>query len=86
MPERKYLQQERIHMKKKEAVTIKPGYLRPAAAAKYMGITVRTLSNWVRARMVAQIKPSNRVCLFRISDLDAALDRFRVRAIGEDWK
>lgn len=73
-------------MKKKEALIIKPGYLRPAAAAQYMGITVRTLSNWVRARMVAQIKPSNRVCLFRISDLDAALNRFRIRAIGEDWK
>jgi hypothetical protein len=70
-------------MKKKETVNIKPGYLRPAAAAKYMGITVRTLSNWVRARMVAQIKPSNRVSLFRISDLDAALDRFRIRAFGE---
>jgi hypothetical protein len=73
-------------MKKKEAITIKPGYLRPAAAAKYMGITVRTLSNWVRARMVAQIKPSNRISLFRISDLDAALNRFRSAAIGEDWK
>lgn len=64
-------------------VPMKPGYLRPAAAAKYVGVTVRTLSNWVKARMVAQIKPSNRVCLFRISDLDAALDRFRIRAIGE---
>ena len=70
-------------MKKKEAITIKPGYLRPAAAAKYMGISVRTLTNWVRARMVAQIKPSNRVSLFRISDLDAALNRFRTRAFGE---
>jgi hypothetical protein len=73
-------------MKKKEVIAIKPGYLRPAAAAKYMGITVRTLSNWVRARMVAQIKPSNRISLFRISDLDAALDRFRSAAIGENWK
>jgi DNA-binding transcriptional regulator YiaG len=65
------------------AMAIRPGYLRPAAAAKYMGVTVRTLSNWVKARMVAQIKPSNRVCLFRISDLDAALNRFRIRAFGE---
>jgi excisionase family DNA binding protein len=70
-------------MKKKEVVTIKPGYLRPAAAAKYLGVSVRTLTNWVQARMVAQIKPSNRVSLFRISDLDAALDRFRIRAFGE---
>lgn len=70
-------------MKKKEALTIKPGYLRSAAAAKYLGVSVRTLTNWVQARMVAQIKPSNRVSLFRISDLDAALDRFRIRAFGE---
>jgi hypothetical protein len=71
-------------MKKKEALIIKPGYLRPVAAAKYLGVSVRTLSNWVNARMVAQIKPSNRVCLFRISDLDAALNRFRIRAFGEN--
>jgi len=70
-------------MKKKEPLTIKPGYLRSAAAAKYLGVSVRTLTNWVQARMVAQIKPSNRVSLFRISDLDAALDRFRIRAFGE---
>ena len=73
-------------MKKEEALTIKPGYLRSAAAAKYMGVSVRTLTNWVQARIVAQIKPSNRVSLFRISDLDAALNRFRSSAIGENWK
>jgi hypothetical protein len=65
------------------AMTIKPGYLRPAAAAKYMGVTVRTLSNWVISRKVAQIKPSSRVCLFRVSDLDTSMNRFRIRAIGE---
>lgn len=72
-------------MKQKDtAATIKPGYLRPAAAAKYLGVTVRTLSNWTRARMIAQIKPSNRVCLFKVADLDAAMNRFRIRAFGED--
>lgn len=71
-------------MKKNESLSTKPGYLRPAAAARYLGVSVRTLSNWVSARVVAQIKPSNRVSLFRIADLDAALDRFRTAAIGED--
>lgn len=72
-------------MKKKDtAAIIKPGYLRPAAAARYLGVSVRTLTNWVQARMVAQIKPSNRVSLFRIADLDAALNRFRIKAFGED--
>jgi len=65
------------------ASTVKPGYLRSAAAAKYLGVSVRTLTNWVQARVVAQIKPSERVSLFRIEDLDAALNRFRSSAIGE---
>lgn len=62
---------------------IRPGYLRSAAAAHYMGISIRTLTNWVKARRVAQIKPSKRVSLFRIADLDSALTRFRSNAIGE---
>jgi hypothetical protein len=71
-------------MKQKDiAATVKPGYLRSAAAAKYLGVSVRTLTNWVQARVVAQIKPSERVSLFRVADLDAALDRFRSAAIGE---
>jgi excisionase family DNA binding protein len=65
------------------AMAVKPGYLRAAGAARYLGVSVRTLTNWVRARMIAQIKPSSRVSLFRIADLDAALNRFRTRAIGE---
>lgn len=62
---------------------MKPGYLRKAAAAKYLNVSVRTLSDWTRMRLVAHIKPSNRVCLFRVSDLDAALSRFRTAAVGE---
>ena len=62
---------------------VKPGYLRKAAAAKYLNVSVRTLSDWAKMRMVAHIKPSNRVCLFRIADLDAALNRFRMAAVGE---
>lgn len=70
-------------MKHKDIETIRPGYLRSAAAAKYMNVSVRTLTNWVQARIVAQIKPSERVSLFRITDLDAALNRFRSSTIGE---
>jgi hypothetical protein len=71
-------------MKKNETLSTKPGYLRPAAAARYLGVSLRTLSYWVSARVVAQIKPSTHVSLFRITDLDAALDRFRSSAIGEN--
>ena len=69
--------------KTKPETQMKPGYLRKAAAAKYMNVSVRTLSDWMRMRLVAHIKPSNRVCLFRVADLDAALNRFRMSAIGE---
>ena len=69
--------------KTQSQLQMKPGYLRKAAAAKYMNVSVRTLSDWTRMRIVAHIKPSNRVCLFRVSDLDAALSRFRTAAIGE---
>ena len=62
---------------------MRPGYLRKAAAARYLNVSVRTLSDWARMRLVAHIKPSNRVCLFRVADLDAALNRFRMSAIGE---
>jgi hypothetical protein len=62
---------------------VRPGYLRKGAAAKYLNVSVRTLSDWMRMRLVAHIKPSNRVCLFRITDLDAALNRFRLAAVGE---
>lgn len=80
----KYLETRGASMKSKvEVAIIKPNYLRSAAAAKYLGVSVRTLTNWVQARMVAQIKPSERVSLFRIADLDAALNRFRSSAIAE---
>ncbi len=69
--------------KTKNDSQVKPGYLRKSAAAKYLGVSIRTLSDWARMRLVAHIKPSNRVCLFRVEDLDAALNRFRMAAVGE---
>jgi len=59
------------------------GYLRKTDAAVYLGISPRTLSNWMRMRIVAYVKPARRVLLFRKNDLDAAMERFRVRAAGE---
>ena len=64
-------------------VAIKPGYLRKADAAKYLGISVRTLSKWMSERIIAFSKVSRRACLFRQADLDAAMGRFRVTAVGE---
>ena len=62
---------------------IRPGYLRKEQAAEYLNISIRTLSDWMRRRIVPFSKISHRICLFRITDLDRAMDRFRVRAVGE---
>ena len=62
---------------------ILPGYLRKGDAAKYLNISVRTLTDWMRCGIVAYMKLSRKVCLFRQADLDSAMARYRVRAVGE---
>ena len=58
-------------------------YLRRAEAARFLNISPRTLTEWQRRRIVPYCKVSHRVCLFRQADLDRALLRFRVAAVGE---
>ncbi len=69
-------------MKSKQTEIIRPGYLRRAAAAKYLGVSLRTLGNLQAARMVPFSKLGEKTCLFRISDLDAMVARFRQDCIG----
>ena len=59
-----------------------PGYLRRKQAAAYLGIAPRTLTDWMNAHVVPYIKVGH-LTLFRPRDLDAALDRFRYKAVGE---
>ena len=58
------------------------GYLRRDATCRYLGISPRTLSDWQRRRIVPVIKVG-RTVLFRKEDLDRALARFTIRAVGE---
>jgi hypothetical protein len=60
-----------------------PGYLRKGDAARYLNISIRTLTDWMRRGIVAYMKLSWKVCLFRQADLDAAMNRYRVNAVGE---
>lgn len=69
-----------------EPSLIKPGYVRRAEAAKYLGISIRTLSEWMSMHLIAYSKISHRVCLFRLKDLDAAVERLRLKAVGEGWR
>ncbi|NCC53100.1 MAG: DNA-binding protein [Spartobacteria bacterium] len=59
------------------------GYLRPVGAARYLGISTRCLSEWQRKRLIPYVKAGRKCVLFKKSDLDTALARLRVAAIGE---
>ena len=61
-------------------------YMRRAEAARYLGVSTRTLSMYQRRKIVGCFKPSRRVTLFRREDLDAAMERFRFAAVGEDGR
>ena len=59
-------------------------YLRPREVCRILGISLRTLSEWRRRRIIPYHKVSHRVVLFRLRDVDRALERFRIKSIGED--
>ena len=61
---------------------IRPGYLRRSGAAKYLGISIRSLADLQAKRIVSFSKLGARTCLFKISDLDATVASFRQDAIG----
>ena len=59
------------------------GYLRKRQAAIYLGISLRMLTNLMQQQVVPFHKVSHRCCLFKLQDLDDAIARFRVKAVGE---
>lgn len=65
-----------------EPTTVLRGYLRKSQAAQYLGIAVRTLTDWMNEGIVPFIRIKH-TPLFRIKDLDQALDGYRHRAVGE---
>lgn len=58
-------------------------YLRPAEAAHYLSVSDRTLRDWIRRGILPHHKPCRKVCLFAVADLEKAMKRFRVEAVGE---
>ena len=58
-----------------------PAYMKRDQAATYLNISPRTLSEWQARRMVPYIK-GGKCVLFKRTDLDAAMDRLTVNAIG----
>jgi excisionase family DNA binding protein len=57
-------------------------YLRPDEAAKVIGVSRRTLSAWQAARVISY-RRVGRTVLFSVPDIQRALDKFTVAAIGE---
>jgi hypothetical protein len=61
---------------------LQPIYARPEQAIQIVPISRRTLSDWQKRKIVPWYKV-RRCVLFKISDLEAALDRYRVAPVGE---
>jgi excisionase family DNA binding protein len=57
--------------------------MRKAEAARYLGISVRQLTEMMKRNVVPFAKISHRICLFKSEDLDRAISRFRVEVHGE---
>jgi excisionase family DNA binding protein len=57
-------------------------YLRPDEAARAIGVSRRTLSAWQSARVIS-FRRIGRTVLFSVADIQSAIDRFRIAAVGE---
>ena len=57
-------------------------YLRPDEAARVIGISRRTLSEWQSARVIG-FRRVGRTVLFSVADIQTAIDRYRIAPIGE---
>ena len=58
------------------------GYLRREEAAKYLNISPRTLSIWQKKRIIPYAKISHKITLFKKADLDKAIERLTLNAVG----
>ena len=57
-------------------------YLRPDQAAQLLQISRRNLSNWQRRHVIGFYR-IGRTVMFKRTDIESALERFRVSAVGE---
>jgi excisionase family DNA binding protein len=53
------------------------GYMRKSDVAKYLGVNLRTISRLMRKNQLPFHKLNPRLVLFRMRDVDAAMDRVR---------
>lgn len=56
-----------------------PILLTCAEAARSLGVSVRTIKNWARARAFPVVRLSNRIVRIRVADLESFVERARRR-------
>jgi predicted site-specific integrase-resolvase len=59
-------------------------FYRRRGAAMSIGVSERCLSNWTQRGLIPVIKVGKRCVLYSRADIEAALRRFRIGAIGEE--
>lgn len=57
-------------------------YMRRDAAAKYLGVSPRTISDWQKKRLIPFFKPARKCTLFRRDQLDRAMEKLMVQSVG----
>lgn len=62
--------------------TIRPGFVRPAVAAKYVGVAPRTIRDWMQHRRLPFSRVSRKCVLIAVRDLDALVASTRVEAVA----
>jgi len=68
--------------KQVESGGMRPGFLRREDAAKYLGVSLRTLALWQSEHRIPYAKMSHRVCLFKVADLEKCIDRLTTKTAG----
>ena len=58
------------------------GFMRRDDAAAYLSVSPRTVSEWQRKRIIPHVKAGRKCILFRRADLDRAMERLTIQAIG----
>lgn len=61
---------------------IQPAFMRRPEAARYLGVSQRTVSDWQSRRIIPCVKAGVKCVLFKRADLDAAMQRFTIQAVG----
>lgn len=57
-------------------------YMRRPAAAKYLGVSVRTVSDWQKRRLIPYVKAGRKCVLFNRTQLDRAMEKLVVQSVG----